>query len=309
MSVPNGCPLCRAGQDKQDVVTRHVYGGKKGQAFYRCEACDVCYLFPGLSPEEERNFYAAEFSSFMTSRAGGGAGWEQPEKHVKANEWMRGRRVKYLRPRLPRNGRILEVGCASGFMLYPLVEEGYQCVGVEPSGIFGDYVRSRGIPCYDSFEELLADATYRNGFDVIMHAFVLEHVSDPYVFLRNQLEILREDGSLVVEIPNSADALITIYDIPQFERFYWHVGHHWYFSEKSLEFLLSRFGLPYEILLDQRYDLSNHMVWARDGKPGGMGRFTEEFGQDIEDQYRQGLIRARKCDTLVGIIKKPNRKH
>ncbi len=120
MSVPTQCALCSTSQEKQDVVTSHVYGGKKGQAFYRCSACDVCYLFPGLSPEEERKFYAAEFSGFMTSRAGSSAGWEQPEKHVKSNEWMRARRMKYVRPRLPNAGQILEIGCASGFMLYPL---------------------------------------------------------------------------------------------------------------------------------------------------------------------------------------------
>ncbi|MBK6632555.1 MAG: NAD-dependent epimerase/dehydratase family protein [Betaproteobacteria bacterium] len=38
---------------------------------------------------------------------------------------------------------------------------------------------------------------------------------------------------------------------------------------------------------DQRYDLSNHMVWARDGKPGGMGRFTPQLGAEVEDAYRQ----------------------
>jgi hypothetical protein len=55
-------------------------------------------------------------------------------------------------------------------------------------------------------------------------------------------------------------------------------------------------------VLDQRYDLSNHMVWARDGRPGGMGRFTPQLGPELEEAYKQALVRARKCDTLVGII-------
>ncbi len=53
---------------------------------------------------------------------------------------------------------------------------------------------------------------------------------------------------------------------------------------------------------DQRYDLSNHMDWARDGRPGVMGRFSHLLGQEIEDQYRQALIKTGHCDTLVAII-------
>ena len=46
------------------------------------------------------------------------------------------------------------------------------------------------------------------------------------------------------------------------------------------------------------------MVWARDGKPGGMGRFTDTLGEELEDNYKQALIKAGNCDTLVGIVTK-----
>ena len=55
---------------------------------------------------------------------------------------------------------------------------------------------------------------------------------------------------------------------------------------------------------DQRYDLSNHMIWARDGKPGGMNFFTEELGTEIESNYKQSLIKSGKCDTLIAVISK-----
>jgi hypothetical protein len=35
-----------------------------------------------------------------------------------------------------------------------------------------------------------------------------------------------------------------------------------------------------------------------------MGRFTETLGSELEDGYKQALIRTGKCDTLVGIISK-----
>jgi SAM-dependent methyltransferase len=300
MAIPEKCPLCGNTREHQNVITRHVYGGKPGQAFYRCANCDVSYLYPGLSPEEEKQFYNAEFSNFMGGRAGTSGGWEQPEKHVKANDWMLARRMKYLEPRLPKSGRVLEVGCSSAFMLYPLVARGLECVGVEPSGVFGEYVRSRGLPCYESVEE--ARAADARAYDLVMHSFVLEHISTPLQFLQQQIDMLKPGGQLIFEIPNSADALLTVYDVPAFERFYWIVAHTWYFSKASLGYLLTKLGKPFEILLDQRYDLSNHMVWARDGRPGGMGRFTSLFGPEIEDQYRQALVRSGRCDTLVAVV-------
>jgi 2-polyprenyl-3-methyl-5-hydroxy-6-metoxy-1,4-benzoquinol methylase len=75
-------------------------------------------------------------------------------------------------------------------------------------------------------------------FDVIMHFFVLEHISDPLNFLKLQIELLKPGGKIIFEIPNAADVIYSVYDIPAFERFYWSIAHPWYFSEKSLTYLL-----------------------------------------------------------------------
>lgn len=304
MQTPEKCPLCAASQTSPAVITTHVYGGTNNQAFYKCVTCDVIYLYPGLDSEQEAKFYAAEFEQFMSDRAGSKGGWEQPERHIQLNEKQRLRRMQYLEGHLPEKASILEVGCSSGFMLYPLIEKGHACTGIEPSGVFSEYVKSRGIECFDSIEALKGSKENAKQFDIIMHYFVLEHISDPLKFLLEQLPLLCSGGKLIFEIPNAADALYSIYDIPEFEHFYWSVAHHWYFTKKSLEHLLDKTNMRYEILLDQRYDLSNHMVWARDGKPGGMERFTDVLGEEIENQYKQALIKSDKCDTLVGVITK-----
>ncbi len=302
MALPTCCPLCAAASEQLSVVTPHVYGDHGGRAFFRCGACDAIFLHPGLSAEDERRFYAAEFESFMSGRSGEAGGWTQPERHIAANQPTVARRLRYLRAALPAGGRVLEVGCSSGFMLYPLMEAGYEVTGIEPSGVFRDYLAARGVACHDSLEALgQAGAA---GFDAIMHFFVLEHVADPAAFLRAQLDLLRPGGVLVFEVPNAADPLVTVYDIPAFERFYWSVAHYWYFTERSLGHLLGGLDVSWQLVRDQRYDLSNHMVWARDGRPGGMGRFTPQLGAEFDEAYRQALIRSGHCDTLVGILKK-----
>lgn len=302
MALPANCPLCRRGADDQRVVTSHVYGAKSAErAFYHCANCDVRYMHPGLTPEEEVRFYSAEFEGFMAGRAGAAGGWTKVGDHIRANEPTRLRRMVYLQPYLERPARVLEVGCSSGFMLFPLIEAGHRCVGVEPSGAFGEFLRTRGLPVYASLDQLPPSGS-GDRYDIVMHFFVLEHIAKARPFLEQQLALLKPGGKIIFEIPNAADPLHSVYDIPAFERFYWSIAHPWYFSEPSLRHLLDQVGRPYEILRDQRYDLSNHMVWARDGRPGGLGRFTDILGREVEESYKQGLIRSGRCDTLVGIV-------
>lgn len=304
MSLPSKCPLCHAGLGQQFIVTGHVFGGEgRNHAFFHCEACDVRYQYPGLTAEQEAQFYAAEFEGFMASRAGSKGGWHKAEEHIAANQLTRQRRMKYLAPHLTKGRRILEIGCSSGFMLLPLAEAGHDCTGIEPSGVFSEFVRNSAVAVYDSLPKLQGSDPNAK-FDLILHFFVLEHIADPVSFLETQLELLNPGGKIIFEIPNAADPLYSIYDVPEFERFYWSVAHPWYFSESSLNYLLKKLDQPYEILRDQRYDLSNHMIWARDRKPGGLGRFTKVLGEELENNYKQALIKIGKCDTLVGVVGK-----
>ena len=303
MALPDKCPLCHAGREKQSVVTAHVYSGDggRGHAFFHCHNCDVRYQYPGLTSEEEARFYAAEFEGFMAGRAGNKGGWDKPEAHIRANEATRVRRMKYLEPLLAKRTSLLEVGCSSGFMLFPLKDAGHDCVGIEPSGVFSEYVKDRGLSVYESLDQL-ERLNPKPQFDLILHFFVMEHIAQPQGFLESQLALLKPGGKIVFEVPNVDDPLYSVYDILAFERFYWSVAHPWYFSEAALHYLLGQIGRPCKILRDQRYDLSNHMVWARDGRPGGMGRFTDTLGYELEESYKQALIRTGKCDTLIGII-------
>ena len=301
MKLPKKCPLCFFRQKNPKKIASKIYGDKtKRKAFFLCPNCDVRYLFPRHSVKEEKLFYQKEFESFMDKRGGKSSGWLKVEEHIKQNKQTFKRRLKYIKPYLSAHDRILEVGCSSGFMLYPFLKKGNDCIGVEPSGVFSDYIKKKGIKAYDSLKNLIRKE--RQKFNLIFHFFVLEHVSNPIQFFKDQLLVLQKKGKIIFEVPNVAEPLLSVYKIPAFENFYWSIHHNWYFSEKSLKFILKKIGRPYKIIFDQRYDLSNHLIWARDGKPGGMGYFKKILGKDIESNYKKSLIKSGACDTLIGII-------
>ena len=303
MSVPLNCPLCHSDHTFLLPVTRHVYGSShNNRAFYSCKNCDVIFQYPNLSDVELSKFYRDEFEGFMNMRSDTSNTWTNAAAHCQANANQYLRRLPFFSNLLTDNCRVLEYGCSSGFMLYPLLEQNHEVHGIEPSGYFSDYSSSNGVYIHDP--DLDFFTSYSNYFDLILHFFVFEHVVDPFDFLEKQLNLLKPGGSILFEVPCSSDALFRVFDIPEFERFYFSIAHPWYFNKSSLKYLLNRLGFEYKLYPHQRYDFSNHFVWALNRKPGGMSRYASSFSDNFNQLYKKELEESGFCDTyFVEILK------
>lgn len=304
MPVPEHCPLCGLSQTAPTVIADKVFGGRDEQHFYLCPQCGVAYLYPPLTDDEERDFYRNEFEKFMGKRAGGEQDWSGPEKHIDSNRKQYERRLPFFADLRNPGKRVLEIGCSSGFMLFPLVEVGMDVAGVEPSGVFSEYLQQRGIKVYEDISQIAEEPGAEASFDTILHFFVLEHIRQPIEFLNSALRLLRPGGTMVFEVPSRTDPLATIYNIPAFQDFYWSVAHHYYFDPVSLRYVLDKLGESYEIIPEQRYDLSNHMVWALEGRPGGQGRYKDLFTEELQTAYLESMRRTGHMDTMFVRINK-----
>ncbi|MFP5254918.1 MAG: methyltransferase domain-containing protein [Acidimicrobiia bacterium] len=100
------------------------------------------------------------------------------------------------------DGRVLDLGCAEGFLASELADRGWHVTGVDLSARPGAKERvhrfvagdlDRGLP-----PEVLEDEPY----DLIVAADVLEHVRDPEQLLRELHRVLRPGGRLLVSVPN-----------------------------------------------------------------------------------------------------------
>jgi len=287
------CRICHAIETYQFIRAPFVFGGTDEHNFWQCKKCDSIYLYPIPTLEEEKRFYLNEFEGFMSTRVGDHRDWSNAEKHKKTNQDQVARRIPFLKKYLRNNIDLLEVGCSSGFMLDEFKKYGANCIGVEPSGEFSEFLESSGHLCVNDISEI-SDRK----FDVIANFFVFEHISDPFSFLTRIHELLKDEGVMVAEIPCANDPLTSIYKIEAFERFYWSIAHHYYYTPESLKYVLDRLGYKYELVPEQRYDLSNHMVWMNEGKPGGQGRYIDQLGNSVNKIYRQNLIDTWQCDTI-----------
>lgn len=218
------CPLCRDGAAKP-------IGSPAGIPLYRC-GCSLVFQHPQPDLEELSGLYTSAYYSSW----GDDSGSENAVRNMKRATF---RAALAGLPAGTRPGRVLDVGCASGYFLEEARELGWEAWGVELSlfaaGIarrtFGDTV----------FQGTLEQAAFpEKRFDLVTMFDLLEHVPEPRVMLEETTRILADHGMILIVTPDvaSLSARLMGRRWSHFKR-----EHLWYFTRKSLEALLADCGL------------------------------------------------------------------
>jgi 2-polyprenyl-3-methyl-5-hydroxy-6-metoxy-1,4-benzoquinol methylase len=105
---------------------------------------------------------------------------------------------------LPDTRNILEVGCGGCTILSQLKEKGFYVLGVDPSPIAKRDGERKGIHI---IQEFFPTKNYTDLVNLIFHCDVLEHVSDPVQFLKNQRNQLTEDGIIIISLPDCNEGI------------------------------------------------------------------------------------------------------
>jgi 2-polyprenyl-3-methyl-5-hydroxy-6-metoxy-1,4-benzoquinol methylase len=97
-------------------------------------------------------------------------------------------------------GTLLDIGCGKGDYLRLVQEIGWRVRGVEPVHKAAELAKKAGfiVEC-KSFENVDFTGQY---FDVVTMWHVLEHFTDPKEVLQKVSKILKDDGLLLIGIPN-----------------------------------------------------------------------------------------------------------
>lgn len=144
--------------------------------------------------------------------------------------------------------RIFEVGASNGVLLRILADNHRNEVsGIEPSSKLCAAAAANGIAIRNGyFNNRFLDAESVGTFDCVIIRHVLEHIDDLDDMLRALRRVVREDGILVVEVPDGDK----IFSNNLFSNiFHEHLN---YFTHASLQHLLARhgFSLQYEEKVD-----------------------------------------------------------
>ena len=100
-------------------------------------------------------------------------------------------------------GRVLDIGCYDGSLGAIFVENGYTVYGVEAHQEAAKEARQKGIEVVnDDIEEGLPWED--NSFDCVVAAEIIEHLYDTDKFLKEIKRVLKDNGLLVLSVPNTA---------------------------------------------------------------------------------------------------------
>jgi 2-polyprenyl-3-methyl-5-hydroxy-6-metoxy-1,4-benzoquinol methylase len=202
------------------------------------------------------------------------------------------RRVEMLKPLLT-NGHVLDFGCGAAGFVHLAQSIAAEVVGVELErrvhAHWGDTLQLRST---------LSEAG--NDYDVVTAFHVLEHSPDPRGMLQDLAARLKSKGRLVIEVPSSDDALITLYDSEAFQRFTYWSQHLFLFNAETLRQLAVQAGLVVIAIEQvQRYSISNHLYWLSRQAPGGHKHWSFLDSPLLNSAYADALAALGKCDTLV----------
>jgi 2-polyprenyl-3-methyl-5-hydroxy-6-metoxy-1,4-benzoquinol methylase len=194
------CNLCGADNTKFRFLVRDRNSKEKSVFnLVECKTCGLVYLNPRPTKEEINEYYPPWYHS-------------RAEKEIvdieKTMIWgipWREAMQKKAKPilRHKKEGRILDIGCGDGSLLKFMKELGWETHGIDFNEGSANYARE--VLGLDVFAGRLEEVSCpEDFFDIIILFHVLEHLPDPLKTLERVRPLLKEDGVLLIEVPNFA---------------------------------------------------------------------------------------------------------
>jgi 2-polyprenyl-3-methyl-5-hydroxy-6-metoxy-1,4-benzoquinol methylase len=178
----------------------------------------------------------------------------------------------------PNKGRILDIGAGTGDFLSVAKNDGWQTIGVEPSGKAKAIAKNKGVSFVEETREL-----ENHSFDVISMWHVLEHVPDLDKQIKELKQLLKPTGTLIIAVPNfkSFDAkhygkFWAAYDVPI---------HFWHFSKTAIKLLFEKEEMKLEKVLPMKFDSFYVSLLSEKYKSGKMN-FIKAFFIGLQSNWK-----------------------
>jgi SAM-dependent methyltransferase len=248
-SLPDAAPCSWSGETlRLKYPVPKIWTQKSSRSFgiYWSDKLSFGRLWPAPTEEELNTFYdISSYSEYLSGR----------RKHQSKNAslltkaatklaWLNDHGITNPVPTILRlaikNPQMCDIGCGSGGLLSLMRDAGAVVTGVDPSEVSAAAVRAKNIEFYAGTAETLPVEINGRRFDVVSMFQSLEHCRSPALAITNAISLLKEDGLLIVDVPNMGCLGFDTYGPA-----WWHADagrHLQFFSKASLEALLGQSG-------------------------------------------------------------------
>jgi 2-polyprenyl-3-methyl-5-hydroxy-6-metoxy-1,4-benzoquinol methylase len=227
------CRLCGS-ENTREYFSQ---GNKDEYIFYKCSGCKLVNydISNGLDQAKYSTAYINPFDTGMKTNV------SQTKTH------------EYIKSKIDIQGKLLDIGCGNGRLLYLFREDGWKVRGLELSPSLAEAIKIKLDIDVDVSDFLEYHNNSGEKYDVVVLRHVLEHLPDSIRALSRINSFLRMNGYAVLEFPN-----IEGFDL-RFKRLLkrcgvyrktyregYRPGHCNEFSKASFKYLASRTGFEIE---------------------------------------------------------------
>ncbi|MEK7578840.1 MAG: class I SAM-dependent methyltransferase [Patescibacteria group bacterium] len=213
------CPICY----KKNPIK---FDKKNGFEILKCSGCDLLWT-PNIDEKVLSDFYSKSYFESQDNIFGY-SNYIEDEEILRIN-------ARYILSEFPKfkdnSPKMLDIGCAHGFLLDESRKLGWETKGLEFSAEAASYAVNK-LNLNVSVGSIMQTELPENNFDIITMIGVMEHLADPIAAIRKVNKLLKPGGYLAITTINTK-GFVRLFDLKPPE-------HIFYFSAKNLSLLLER---------------------------------------------------------------------
>jgi 2-polyprenyl-3-methyl-5-hydroxy-6-metoxy-1,4-benzoquinol methylase len=175
------CPLC--GSASRFKFMKH------GNRYYHCR-CGFEFIWPRPASAELEAMYQRDGEEY----------WSHDDMIEFAFSNTKSTREIGFLQRFASGGSLLDIGCSTGSFVKAAMEAGFAASGVDISGESVKIGRRFGLPL--SVCDIFHASPGEQQFDIVTMWATLEHLPDPVTAVHRAGELLKQNGLLIVSVPN-----------------------------------------------------------------------------------------------------------
>ena len=182
---------CESPAVNSPALILQAEGEQAGFALDQCLACELAWTAPEPSEKQLNEAYGESYYTSLETKFNPVIEW-----WTRFSASRRAQKLLKLQGSENKNLSILDIGCGRGVLLNGFRDLGHRVLGIERAGSGFE-----SLPDIEtqSLQELI---TAGKKFDIIVLWHVLEHLPEPLRTLQEVGQLLNDNGSLFVEVPN-----------------------------------------------------------------------------------------------------------
>lgn len=226
------CPVCKSENYNNFLVVKDHTVTQESFVIVECVECNFKFTNPRPTKEEIGKYYQSEEYISHSNKSKG-----LINKAYQIVRYITLQDKLSMVNKLHAKGTLLDIGCGTGHFIAVCQKDGWKVYGVEPDPGARKIAESK---THLQIAEDFLKENYIQQFDIISMWHVLEHVHELEAYLIKLKKVLKDDGKLIIAVPNADSYDAThykenwaAYDVPR---------HLYHFTSQTISTLFANHG-------------------------------------------------------------------